>query len=89
MGKEPVTHIHRNISSGRDQGWVQIRICISKFFVFVLKITKGRVFDLYLKNICKYNQIHIKIKMLPTKGKALPDINWLRSQDRIFFTPVV
>ena len=32
--------------------------------------------------ICKYNQIHTTI---PTKGKALPDINWLRSEDRIFF----
>ena len=41
---------------------------------------------MYLKSICKYNQIHIK---LPTKGKALPDINWLRSLDRMFFTPVV
>ena len=24
---------------------------------------------------------------LPTKGKTLPDINWLRSQDRKLFTP--
>ena len=31
------------------------------------------ILGLYLKGICKYNQIHIKI--LPTKG----DINWLRS----------
>ena len=23
----------------------------------VLKVTKGRVFDLYLKNTCKYSQI--------------------------------
>ena len=34
------------------------------------------IFGLHLKSICKY------IK-LPTKGKALPDINWLR----MFFTP--
>ena len=40
---------------------------------------------LYLKGICNYNQIHLK---LPTKGKALPDIIWLQSQDRICFTPV-
>ena len=69
------------------------RICIPKFgvFVFELKITKGYVFvfDLYLVCSCKYNQIHIKITILPTKGNALPDINWPRSLDRMFFKPVV
>ena len=51
-----------------------------------LKITKGHifVFGLYLKSNCKYNQIHIKNFILSTKGKALPDINWLRSLDRMF-----
>ena len=49
-----------------------------------LKITKRHIFDLYLKNICKYNQIYIQIT---TKSQTLPDINWLRSQDRMFFTP--
>ena len=42
------------------------------------------ILGLYLKSIYKNNQIH---KQIPTKGKALPDINWLRSQDRMFFTP--
>ena len=71
------------------QAWVQIRICIPKLFVF--KITKGHifVFGLYLKSICKYNQIHINITILPIKGKTLPDINWLRSLDRMFFIAVV
>ena len=59
-----------------------IEIC-----VFEMKITKGHVFylifGLYLKSICKYNQIHIK---LPTKGKAMPDINWLRSRQNVFYT---
>ena len=80
-------------TGGLDMDWVQIRVCIPKFcvFVFELKITKGYVFvfDLYLVCICKYNQIHIKITILPTKGNALPDINWPRSLDRMFFKPVV
>ena len=56
-----------------------------------LKIIKGCVFvfGLYLKSICKYNQIHTKMTILPTIGKTLPDINWLRSLDRMFFMPVV
>ena len=47
------------------------------------------IFGLYLKSICKYNKIHIQITILPTKGNALTDINWLRSVDRMFVTPVV
>ena len=49
---------------------------------------KERVFILDIRSVFeKYLQIH----NLPTKGKTLPDIliNWLRSQDRMFFTPVV
>ena len=46
------------------------------------------IFGLYLKkNICKYHQIYSCTYKLPIKGKALPDINWLRTQDRMFFTP--
>ena len=64
-----------------NQGRVQIRFVFEyqKCGAFVLKITKGCIFvllfGLYLKSICKYNQIHIQITILPTKGKALPDIN--------------
>ena len=47
------------------------------------------IFELYLKGICKYNQIHIKMSILPTKGNALPYINWLRSLGRMFFMPVI
>ena len=67
-----------------------MRNCIQKCCVFVFENHK-RVFvvGLYLKSICKYNQIHINITILPTIGKALPDINWLISLDRMFFTPVV
>ena len=60
-------------------GWVQIRICIPKFgvFVFELKIRKGCifVFALYLKSICKYNQIYIKM----TNKRS-------SSQDNVFHT---
>ena len=47
------------IGSCWNQGWVQIRICMEKFGVFILKIIKGCIFDLYLKSICIYNQMHI------------------------------
>ena len=66
------------------QGWVQIRICIPNYFVFLfeLKITKGCMFafDLYLQTHKNYH--------FTNKGKALPDINWLTSLDRMLFTPV-
>ena len=64
-----------------------IRIQIFVVYVSEMKTTKGHVFvfGLYLKSICKYNQIHITITK---KGKALPDINWLR-RDRMSFKPVV
>ena len=42
-----------------------------------LYIAKRHVFENAIKYIYK----------LPTKGKALPDINSLRSQDRLSFTP--
>ena len=56
---------------------------LNKQIVYLyLKITKRCifVFDLYLhiqSNIHKHYH-------LPTKGKALPDINWLRSLNRMF-----
>ena len=78
------------------QDWVQIRICIPKFgvFVFALKISKRRAFvfdvwSVFEKVFCIHNQIHIKITILPTKGQALPDTNWLRNLDRMFFMRVV
>ena len=47
------------------------------FFVFVLKIPKRHAFDLYL-------QIQSNTYKNYQQVKALPDINWLRSQDRMF-----
>ena len=32
-----------------------------------------------------YISTTVGLGFLPTKGKALPDINWFRSQDRMFF----
>ena len=83
----------------RDQGWVQIHICIwiKKIGIFVcvfeLKITKGHIFvfdiwSVFKKYLQIQSNIH-KIAILPTKGNALPDINWLRSLNRMFFMPVV
>ena len=67
------TSVSCNVRYGNiiGQSWVHIHSCIPTFGVFVLKITKGHilVFGLYLKSICKYNQIHLKITILPTKGK--------------------
>ena len=45
-------------------------------YVFEYRIFLYLIFGLYLKSICKYNQIHKKI---PTKGKALPDITGVKT----------
>ena len=42
------------------------------------------VFGLYLQNTIKYISNY---QQKVTEGKTLPDINWLMSQDRMFFTP--
>ena len=64
-------------------------ICV---FAFELKITKVRVFGFVIWSVFEpYLQMQLNThkNYYFTKGKALPDINWLRSLDRMFFTPVV
>ena len=81
--------VHRckleDFTNNWDQGWV-IRfkyVFVYQHSVYLYwKSQKGAylIIGLYLK---KYLQIHIKITILPTKGKALLDTNWLSSTEKI------